>query len=98
MYLKITNKIRSNNVTTTNLHAQGLGYMKKTSSIVLDSSALDNFWNSMTHFCTLNSRINETHKGWYAQRRRTFRLESIPDFSRCAMLLNAPISGILAAT
>ena len=35
---------------------------------------------------------------WYAQRRRTFRLERNPDFSCCAMLLNAQMSGILAAT
>ena len=27
--------------------------------------------------------------GWYAQRRRTLRLERNPNFSRCAMLLNA---------
>ena len=33
----------------------------------------------------------------YAQRRRAFMLERIPDFSGCAMLLNAQISGILAA-
>ena len=36
--------------------------------------------------------------GRYAQRRRTFKLERSPDFSRGAMLLNAQISGILAAT
>ena len=36
--------------------------------------------------------------GWYAQQGRNFRLERNPDFSRCAMLLNAQISGILAAT
>ena len=35
--------------------------------------------------------------GWYAQRRRTFRLERNTDFSRCAMFLNAQIPGILAA-
>ena len=41
-----------------------------------------------------------TSRGVYAQRRRTFRLERNPDFSRCAMLLNTgtQISGILAAT
>ena len=38
------------------------------------------------------------HKGWYAQRRCIFTLERYPDFSRRAMLLNAQISGILAAT
>ena len=37
-------------------------------------------------------------KRWYAERRRTFRLELDPDFSRCAILLNAQIAGILAAT
>ena len=36
--------------------------------------------------------------GWYAQQRRIFRLERDPDFSRCAMLLNAQISGIPADT
>ena len=36
--------------------------------------------------------------GWYAQGRRTFRLKSNPNFDRSAMLLNAQISGILAAT
>ena len=34
--------------------------------------------------------------GWYAQRRLTVRLERNPDFCRCAMLLNAQISGFLA--
>ena len=36
--------------------------------------------------------------GWYAQRRRTFRVERNTDFRRRAMLLNARISGILAVT
>ena len=40
----------------------------------------------------------ESNQEWYAQRRRTFRLERSPGFSRCAMLLNARISGILPAT
>ena len=40
---------------------------------------------------------------WYAQRRRSlplglFRLERNTDFSRCAMLLNAQISGLVAAS
>ena len=35
---------------------------------------------------------------WYAHRRRTFRLERNPYFNRCAVLLNAQILGILAAT
>ena len=36
--------------------------------------------------------------GRYAQRRRTFRPERNPDFSRCAMLLTVQISGIPTAT
>ena len=36
--------------------------------------------------------------GWYAQRRCTFRPKRNPDFCRCAILLNAQISGILYGT
>ena len=31
--------------------------------------------------------------GWYAQRKRTFRLKRYPDFSRCIILLEAQNSG-----
>ena len=34
----------------------------------------------------------------YGTKKHTFRLERNPDFSRCAMFLNAKISGNLAAT
>ena len=36
--------------------------------------------------------------GWYVERKRTFRLEHNPDYSRCAMVLNVQILGIIAAT
>ena len=48
----------------------------------------------ITH-CTM---FHSSFWGWYAQRRRTFRLERNPDLIRCAMLLDEQISGILAVT
>ena len=43
----------------------------------------------------LESRSRSRSRVIYAQQKHTFRLELYPDFSRCAMLWNAQISGII---